>query len=137
MFGNKSIKKRVVRAVEPVLEPGEQLVVPVYLHTYGGLNLAAVLQGTAVVGDIRTWIVALTNRRVLFFQGDTMNAARSHLLGAVPRSSAQVTYEGPADKPTHLTLSVSGGTGDRFAVPVVWRKDAAELLHELGASAAD
>jgi hypothetical protein len=137
MLGNKSIKKRVVRAVEPVLEPGEQLVVPVYLHTYGGLNLAAVLQGTAVVGDIRTWIVALTNRRVLFFQGDTMNAARSRLLGAVPRSSAHVTYEGPPDKPTHLTLAVSGGTDDRFAVPVVWRRDAAQLLRELGTPTSD
>jgi hypothetical protein len=137
MFGNQSIKKRVGRAVVPFLEPGEQLVVPVFLHTYGSLNLAAMLQGTGVVGDIRTWIVALTNRRVLLFQGDSMNAARSRLLGAVPRSKAHVTYEGSPAKPTHLTLTVSGGTDDRFAVPVVWRKDVAELVRELGAPPAD
>jgi hypothetical protein len=132
VFGNKGIKKRVVRAIELVLEPGEQLVVPVYLHSFGGLNLAAALSGATIAGDIRTWIAALTDRRVMLFQGDTMNAARSTLIGAVPRSEARVTYEGSPTRPTHLILTVEAGTPDRFAVPLVWRKDAGTFVHELG-----
>jgi hypothetical protein len=129
MFGNKNLMKRVMRAVEPALEPGEDLVVPVYLHSYRGSGLSALLGSPAK--NIKTWIVALTSRRVLVYEGDTMNVAKSVLLGDVPREAVTVEPEGSRDKPTHLTFHFSGDDGHRFAVPLVWRNEAARLVTEL------
>ncbi len=130
MFGNKGILKRVTRAVEAALEPGETLVVPVYLHDPHA-TLPTLLLGVPVMATMSTWIVALTDRRVLVFEGNNMNAARSKLIGDAPRDAVQVV---DSDK-GHLVLRFHGDEGHRFTVPLVWRKEAARFAEELRARA--
>jgi hypothetical protein len=131
MFGNRHILRRVTAAVEQALEPGETLIVPVYLHTYQGSDLRVLLAGGTLPGTgITTWIAAVTDRRFLIFEGNELNAAKSRFLGAVPRHDVAVLSEGSPAKPTHLTFRIGVEAGHRFAVPLVWRKEAGRLAQE-------
>jgi hypothetical protein len=133
VFGNKSLLKRVTKAVEPTLEPGETLVVPVYVRDLH-FSLETILLGLPASGSVDTWIVSLTDRRVIVHKGDNFNAARSKFLGASPRERVRVVAAEPPDKPAHVTLSFDGDEGHRFEVPLVWRKAAREFVEALAAT---
>jgi hypothetical protein len=129
LFNNKSIAKRMRRAVDPTLEPGETLRAMVYGRGRGTIETA--LLGPVALAAVPTYILASTDRRVLIFQGNNFNAARSTLLGAVPRE--QVTVQASGAKPTQVTVFVAGDEGHTFEIPLVWRQDAARFAADLRA----
>jgi hypothetical protein len=124
--------KRVAKAVEPSIETGETVVVSVYLHdTHASGALGSVLLGLPAIGAIDTWIVTLTDRRVIVHKGNNMNAARSTFLGAAPRERVTILSAEPAHGPKHLVLSFDGDPGHDFEVPLVWRGEAARFATRL------
>ena len=130
MFGNKHMLKRATAAVEQSLEPGEQIDVIVYgrdLH----FSPEALFVGAGMAGLADTFLLTLTNQRVIVHKGDTMNLSRSRFLGASPRDEVAVTAADPPRSPTHITLSFAGDAGHRFEVPLVWRKEAARFVGAL------
>ena len=129
MLGENRIRRKVGEAVARAVEPGETVRATVYLHTYGSATPAIVLGGLPV--NLRTSIVALTDRRVLIFDGDETNASNSRLIAAYPRAAVSVDAENRPDRPTHLTLTFSDDGTRRFAVPNIWRKDAAAFVADL------
>lgn len=128
MFGAKGLRKRVGVAVERTLEPGESVESTVYLHVYGDPT-GAILTGLPV--GIRTWIVALTDKRVILLKGNEMNAAKSEMIGGYPRADVSVSTD-EVDKPKHLELTLGDKGSARFAVPLIWRDDAATFAAALG-----
>lgn len=128
VFTSKGIRRRVLAAVEQVLQPGEDVRETVYLHVYGS-PLPAMASGLPV--NINTWIVAVTDRRFLVFKGDEFNASRSVLVSDYPRSAVTVTASGRNGKATRLAV-VFGADGQRqFSVPNIWRRDARALIAEM------
>ena len=127
MFGNKSLMKRVAKAVEPSLETQRALVVScTCTHPPSG-SARSVLLGLPAIGAIDTWILTLTDRRVIVHKGNNMNAARSTFLGAAPRERVTMLSAEPAHGPKHLVLSFDGDAGHDFEVPLVWRGEAARF----------
>lgn len=106
--------------------PGEVVEGFVYLHAYGDPTTAIV---TGLPTNIATWIAARTNRRVLIFRGDGVNAARSRLAAAYPLAEVTVSVDRPG-KPTKLGISAAGRTAT-FSVPLIWRSDAATFAEGL------
>ena len=99
MFGNKHMLKRATAAVEQSLEPGEQIDVIVYgrdLH----FSPEALFVGAGMAGLADTFLLTLTNQRVIVHKGDTMNLSRSRFLGASPRDEVAVTAADPPRSPT-------------------------------------
>lgn len=131
MFSGKGLRKRVSAAVERTLEPGEAVRSTVYLHVYGNA-IETILTGLPV--GIRTWIAALTDRRVILLKGNELNAAKSELVAAYP--VADVTVAPGEDEsegsPKHLEFEFKDQGKVRFAVPLIWRRDAAEFVAGLG-----
>jgi hypothetical protein len=127
MFSGKGLRKRVAEAVGRTLEPGEMVRSTVYLHVYGDAS-ATILTGLPV--GIRTWIAVLTDRRVILLKGNELNAANSEMVAAYPTADVTVVAgEGePASGPKHLDLQIRDHGTLRFAVPLVWRKDAAGFV---------
>ena len=127
MFSGKGLRKRVADAVGRTLEPGEVVRSTVYLHVYGDAT-ATILTGLPV--GIRTWIAVLTDRRVILLKGNELNAANSELVAAYPMADVTVAPgEGEsATAPKHLELQIKDQGTLRFAVPLIWRKDAAGLV---------
>lgn len=133
MFGNKSIAKRVAKAVDPVLRPDETKIASVYLHDPTGSDVLVELVGVPVVRVVKTWILTLTDQRLLVHEGDPMNAAKSSLLGEADRARVALLAAEPARSPKSLVLSIDGDAGHQFDVPLVWRKDAAVFADALRA----
>jgi hypothetical protein len=127
MFGNKGMMRRATVAVEHALEPGEQIDAVVYARDLH-FSLEAFFVGAGAAGLADTFLLSLTNRRVIVHKGDTVNLSRSRFLGATPRDQVAVLAADPPRGPTHLTLSFAGDAGHRFEVPLVWRKDAARFV---------
>ena len=126
MFSGKGLRKRVADAVGRTLEPGEVVRSTVYLHVDGD---RVIDRYTLPVG-IRTWIAVLTDRRVILLKGNELNAANSELVAAYPMADVTVAPgEGEsATAPKHLELQIKDQGTLRFAVPLIWRKDAAGLV---------
>lgn len=129
MLGEKRIRRKVGEAVQRAIEPGEELRASVYLHTYS--SLLPVIATGGVQSNIHTTIVALTDRRVLVLAGNEMNAAKSQLIAAFPRAEVAVDAGDRPTKPTHLELTLGGVGSHRFAVPLIWRGDAAAFVADL------
>jgi hypothetical protein len=131
MFSGRGLRRRVALAVERTLEPGEVIRSTVYLHVYGDA-IGSILTGLPT--GIRTWIVALTDRRVILLKGNELNAAKSELVAAFPLADVAVA---PGDGesnviPKHLEFQFAGQGNVRFAVPLIWRRDAGNFITELG-----
>jgi hypothetical protein len=131
MFGTKGLRKRIGRAVEQTLEPGEIVESTVYLHVYGDPSLALV---TGLPTNIRTWVAVLTDRRVIILKGNEVNAARSQLAAAYPIDTVTVISADPPDKPKRIELSFQGQGSARFDVPLLWRTDATMFVAGLAGS---
>lgn len=129
MFSGKGLRRRVEQAVQAAVEAGETVQGYVYLHVYGN-PIMAILTGLPI--NITTWIAARTDRRVLFFHGAALNAAKSELLASYPLAEVAVTTDHP-DKPTKLSLLIAGQTAT-FSVPLIWRSDAARFADGLASA---
>jgi hypothetical protein len=132
VFGNKSLSKRIAKAVDPTLRPGETKVVSVYLHDpSGGQSIGVSFPESPLSSVVDTWIVTLTDQRVILHHGDTMKTSRSKFVGDVPRDHDVVISARPEDRPKELVLSFDGETSHRFLVPLVWRNEAAQFVAAL------
>jgi hypothetical protein len=130
MLIGRGLRKRVGKAVGRTLEPGEVVEATVYLHVYGD-PIDTILTGLPV--GIRTWIAALTDRRVIVLKGNELNAAKSELAAAYPVADVVVAPgEGESESsPKHLEFRIKDEGSVRFAVPLIWRRDAATFVATL------
>jgi len=128
MFGKKGFEKRVGQAVDRVLEPGEQVVSSVWTRAPGH-DVATALGG---VFDASTpsFIVTLTDRRVIVHQGNNTWAAKSELLGSYPRAQV-ISLDPPSDKPKRLALRFGTEKDAAFRVQPAWQKQAKAFLDDL------
>ena len=123
------MRRKVAEAVEKAVGPGEVALESVYLHTYGSASSAIMVGGLPV--NIGTWILCLTDRRVLMFKGDDRDASKSRLIAEFPRDAVTVEPSGRGGRISHLTVSFAGAGSQRFAVPNIWRRNASQLVAEL------
>jgi hypothetical protein len=123
------MRRKVGEAVDKVVEPGEVIREAVYLHTYGSPTSSIMSGGLPT--NIDTWILSVTDRRVLLLRGDSMNAANSKLIAGYPRAEVRAQPSGRGGKLTYLTVSFGADPSRRFAVPNIWRRNAAALVDEL------
>jgi hypothetical protein len=128
MLGANRMRRKVAQAVEKAVGPGEVALESVYLHTYGSASSAITVGGLPV--NIGTWILCLTDRRVLMFKGDNRDASKSRLIAEFPRDAVTVESSGRGGRISHLTVS-SGAGSQRFSVPSIWRRNATQLVAEL------
>ncbi|MCU1401263.1 MAG: hypothetical protein JWN62_4372 [Acidimicrobiales bacterium] len=131
LFDNTSLLKRIMLAVEPVLEPGEQAEVVVYARAHTDA-LASVVFGTLALAATPTYVLALTGRRLILFQGNNVNASKSMMLGSLDRQFVRVERGNADATPDRIGLSFAGQPTVTFEVPKLWRRDAARLVEQLG-----
>jgi hypothetical protein len=129
LFGNTGIRKRIVRAVEPLLSPGETLEAVVYARDPAGRVASGTILGI-VAPTVKTFVLALTDRRVLVLEGNNVNAAKSTLLGAMERERVSVQADLATTSHDRVTL-VFDGTGSTFEIPRLWREEAAGMVRSL------
>ncbi len=123
-------RKRCLQAIEPCLEDGEQLEVFVWARSTGTVEQALFRQAS-----IPSWIITLTDRRIIVHEGDNYRANRSRLLGSFPRDRVRRIDTGAKPR-SKLTLSFDGDEGHTFLIQLMWSKDAAALAASLDADAA-
>lgn len=137
----ETVRKQFQDAVQPVLEPGEQLVAGAYCASGPNPLLVTGLFGLIgmLVAGVRYYFVWVTDRRVVVMGASMMTARpKGSLMWADPRTSVSISDVTPAatwswfrylrpgmDKPIRLN----------FARP--WRDDFAQMTASLtgGASA--
>ncbi len=123
---NKGFRKRCLRAIEPCLEDGEQLEVFVWTRSLGTIDQALFNQAS-----IPSWILSLTDRRLIVHEGNNYGAHKSRFLGSFPRDQVRL-IDDPKSSPTkRLTLSFDGDEGHTFRVQQQWGKDGAALADAL------
>jgi hypothetical protein len=138
----ETVRKQFQDAVQPVLEPGEQLVAGAYCASGPNPLLLTGLFGLIgmLVAGVRYYFVWVTDRRVVVMGASMMTARpKGNLVWADPRGSVSISDVTPAatwswfrykrpgvDKPIRLN----------FARP--WREDFAQMTAALsgGATAA-
>ena len=125
-FGNKHLLRRATQAVEKSLEPGEQIEVIVYAWDVHFSLEAVFIPGS--LGHTKTFLLSLTNRRVIVHKGDDINLARSEFLGAMPRERVTIAETRGRRNPTSLTVRFDSDEGHRFTIPLVWRANAARFV---------
>ncbi|MCU1395509.1 MAG: hypothetical protein JWM34_3937 [Ilumatobacteraceae bacterium] len=99
LFDNKSVLKRIMVAIDAVLEPDEHAAVVVYARARTDTT-ATVLFGTLALAATPTYVIALTERRLLLFHGNNVNASMSVLLGSI-----ETPRPGGCDRPSRRTRS--------------------------------
>ncbi len=131
-FGKKGFAKRIAKAVDASLEPGEQVEVSLWTRDPSG-DLSRAVFGLLVEARVASFILALTDRRVIVYSGHNFDAGRSQELGSYPRELVSVLSADPPAKPRHLALRFGGEKDARFTVQPVWRREARQFAEGLGA----
>jgi hypothetical protein len=133
-FGKKGFAQRIAKAVDSSLEPGEHVEVSLWTRDPGG-DLSRAVFGLLVEARVKSFILTLTDRRVIVHSGHNFDARRSQVLGSYPRELVSVLGADPPTKPRHLTLRFGGEKDARFTVQPVWRGEARQFAEGLGAPA--
>ena len=133
-FGKKGFAQRISKAVDTSLEPGENVEVSLWTRDPGG-DLSRAVFGLLVEARVKSFILTLTDRRVIVHSGHNFDARRSQVLGSYPRELVSVLSADPPTKPRHLTLRFGGEKDARFTVQPVWRGEARQFAEGLGAPA--
>jgi hypothetical protein len=69
-----------------------------------GGDLSRAIFGLLVEARVASFILTLTNRRVIVHLGHNFDARRSKMLGSYPRDQVSVAADDPPAKPRHLTV---------------------------------
>ncbi len=133
-FGKKGFAQRISKAVDTSLEPGENVEVSLWTRDPGG-DLSRAVFGLLVEARVKSFILTLTDRRVIVHSGHNFDARRSQVLGSYPRELVSVLSADPPTKPRHLALRFGGEKDARFTVQPVWRGEARQFAEGLGAPA--
>lgn len=132
IFGKKGFAQRIAKAVDASLEPGERVEVSLWARDPSG-DLSRAVFGLLVEARVASFILTLTDRRVIVHSGHNFDARRSQMLGSYPRELVSVLSADPPTKPRHLTLRFGGEKDARFTVQPVWRSEARQFAEGLGA----
>jgi hypothetical protein len=132
-FGKKGFAQRIAKAVDASLEPGERVEVSLWTRDPGG-DLSRAMFGLMVEARVASFILTLTDRRVIVHSGHNFDARRSKMLGSYPREQVSVVAADPPTKLRHLTIRFGHEKDARFTVQRVWRVEAKELAAALPAS---
>lgn len=134
-FGKKGFAQRIAKAVAASLEPGEQAEVSLWTRDPGG-DLSRAIFGLLVEARVASFILTLTDRRVIVHSGHNFDARRSKMLGSYPREQVSVVAVDPQAKPRHLTVRFGHEKDARFTVQPVWRVEAKQFAEALAAPGA-
>ena len=122
-LGKKGFAKRIRRAVVSQLEPGEEVVVDVYVRGERG-TVRRALFGALADATISAFIVSLTNRRLLVFRMDMFRAQNSKLLFTVPRENVRVLDSDLSGFQGQMTLDLGEGDPSTLIVQRAWIEEA-------------
>lgn len=131
-FGKKGFAQRIAKAVDASLEPGERVVVSLWTRDPSG-DLSRAILGLLVEARVASFVLTLTDRRVIVHSGHNFDARRSKLLGSYPREQVSVLSAEPPTKPRHLTVRFGHEKDARFTVQPVWRAEAKQFADGLAA----
>jgi hypothetical protein len=132
-FGKKGFAQRIAKAVDTSLEPGEQVEVSLWTRDPSG-DLSRAVFGLLVEARVASFILTLTDRRVIVHSGHNFNANKSQMLGSYPRDKVLVLAADPPAKPRHLTLRFGHEKDAQFTVQPVWRGEAKQFAESLQAN---
>jgi hypothetical protein len=122
-LGKKGFAKRIRQAVVQQLEPGEEIVVDVYVRGERG-TVRRALFGALADASISAFIVSLTNRRMLVFQMDKFRAQNSKLLFTVPRENVRLVGSDLSGFQGQMTLDLGQGNQSTLIVQRAWIEEA-------------
>ncbi len=131
-LGKGAFAGRIAQAVAASLEPDEHVIIFVWTRDPNG-DLARAVFGLLAEARVDSFILTLTDRRVIVHQGNNFDARKSALLGSYPRDQVSVLRADPRDKPRHLDLRFGNEKDAGFTVQPVWRRDAKAFADGLGA----
>jgi len=131
-FGKKGFAQRIAKAVDASLEPGERIEVSLWTRDPSG-DLSRAILGLLVEARVASFVLTLTDRRVIVHSGHNFDARRSKLLGSYPREQVSVLSAEPPTKPRHLTVRFGHEKDARFTVQPVWRAEAKQFADGLAA----
>ena len=131
-FGKKGFAQRIAKAVDASLEPGERIEVSLWTRDPSG-DLSRAILGLLVEARVASFVLTLTDRRVIVHSGHNFDARRSKLLGSYPREQVSVLSAEPPTKPRHLTVRFGYEKDARFTVQPVWRAEAKQFADGLAA----
>ena len=131
-FGKKGFAQRIAKAVDGSLEPGERIEVSLWTRDPSG-DLSRAILGLLVEARVASFVLTLTDRRVIVHSGHNFDARRSKLLGSYPREQVSVLSAEPPTKPRHLTVRFGHEKDARFTVQPVWRAEAKQFADGLAA----
>jgi hypothetical protein len=135
LLGKKGFAQRIAKAVDASLEPGEQVEVSLWTRDPKG-DLSRAVFGLMVEAQVASFILTLTDRRVIVHSGYNFNATKSQVLGSYPRDKVSVLSADPPAKPRHLVLRFGHEKDARFTVQHVWRGEAKKFAESLQARGA-
>jgi hypothetical protein len=131
-LGKKAFAGRIGRAVDASLEPGEEVAVSLWTRDPNG-DLSRAIFGLFVEAGVASFILTLTDQRVIVHQGNNFNASKSTMLGSYPREEVSVLRAHPRAKPSHLDVRFGGEKDARFTVQALWGREAKAFADGLGA----
>ena len=132
LLGKKAFASRIAQAVDASLEPNEQVTVSLWTRDPKG-DLARAVFGLLAEARVQSFILTLTDQRVVVHQGNNFDARKSTLLGSYPRDRVSVLRAHPRNKPSHLDLRFGPEKDARFTVQLLWRGEAKAFADGLGA----
>ena len=112
-FGKKGFAQRIAKAVDASLEPGERIEVSLWTRDPSG-DLSRAILGLLVEARVASFVLTLTDRRVIVHSGHNFEARRSKVLGSYLREQVSVLSAEPPTKPRHLTVRVGHEKDARF-----------------------
>jgi hypothetical protein len=132
LFGKNVFAQRIAQAVDASIEEGETVLVSLWTRDPAG-DLARAVFGLLVEAGVASFILTLTDQRVLVHQGQNFDARKSTVLGSYPREQVSVLSADPRQKPRHLVVRFGHEKDARFTVQPVWRHEAKQFADALSA----
>ena len=131
----ETVRKQFQDAVQPLLEPGEQLVTgawcasgPSPLWVQGLFGLAGM-----VIANVRYYFFWVTDRRVIFMKSSMFSSRPKGLAWADLRSAVTISEAQPAATWSHFKYHrPAGGKPIRLNFPRPWREEFATMTNALG-----
>lgn len=135
----ETVRKQFQEAVQPMLEPGEQLVAGAYCASGPNPLWLSGLFGWIgiLVAGVRYYFVWVTDRRVIFLGASMMTARpKGSMAWADARSSVSISNVTPAATWSWFRYQrPAGGKPIRLNFPRPWREDFSQMTAALQSSA--
>jgi len=107
VFGKKGFAQRIAKAVDGSLDPGEQVEVSLWTRDPRG-DLSRTVFGLLAEARVASFILTLTDRRVIMHSRHNFAARRSQMLGVVPTRAGLGAERRPAREAEASRTSLRG-----------------------------